>query len=342
MALTAVVEQTLDSSGLIYSSDSQPGIIRKKAGKGFTYVNPDGSKVSDPKVLNRIKSLVLPPAYKSVWICKSARGYIQATGLDAKGRKQYRYHEQWSAARGIEKFEHMAEFGAALPQIRERLDKDLRKAGLPREKVLAVIVKLLEETLIRVGNVQYARDNDSYGLTTLKNKHLKVEGSRIRFKFKGKSGVEHAVSISDRRLSPVLKKLQHLPGQELFTYQDNEKNPHSITSSDVNNYLKEISGKDFTAKDFRTWAATLLAFSEFAQCEDCGSETARKKTIAAVVKKVAARLGNTPAVCRKSYIHSELLANAEKALPIKIRSNGDWSDGLLKFLKSLKKTGGSV
>ncbi len=299
--------ESAKEAGLRYVSDELPGIRRRKRGKGFQYIGVDGAPVRDEQTLARIKSLAIPPAWTDVWICSDPRGHIQATGLDAKGRKQYRYHAKWHAVRDETKFARMLAFARALPQIRARAEADLQRSGFPREKVLAAVVLLLEKTLIRVGNEEYARENKSYGLTTLRNRHAIVEGTSVRFKFRGKSGKEHLVSLRNRRLAAIIRRLQELPGQALFQYVDDDGEEQRIDSSDVNEYLREISGEDFTAKDFRTWAGTVLCTLALRTIDQAPSETQAKKHVAEVVKSVAARLGNTPAVCRKSYIHPSVI-----------------------------------
>lgn len=303
---TAFIESA-KAVGLRYTSDDRPGIRRRRAGKHFSYVSPDGKTVRDQRTLKRIKALGVPPAYNDVWITTDPRGHLQATGRDAKGRKQYRYHARWRDVRDETKFDRMIAFGQALPQIRERTAADLRRQGLPREKVLAAVVQLLEKTLIRVGNEEYARENKSYGLTTMRDKHVKVGEKRLRFHFRGKSGVEHEVTVTDRRLARTVKRCRDLPGHELFQYLDDDGRRQSITSDDVNDYLREISGEEFTAKDFRTWAGTVLCSLALREFDTCLSEKEAKKNVVAAVKQVAARLGNTPAVCRKSYIHPAIL-----------------------------------
>ena len=296
------------SAGLRYVSDQAPGIRRKRRGRTFQYVGPDGKAVRDATDLARIRSLAIPPAYEDVWICPAANGHIQATGRDARGRKQYRYHNRWREVRDESKYTRMLEFAAALPGVRDRIDADLRKPGMPREKVLAAVVQLLETTTIRVGNDEYAKNNDSYGLTTMLNTHAKVSGNTVRFSFKGKSGIKHAISLQDKRLAKVVRSCQDIPGQELFGYLDEDGNAHDVTSQDVNDYIREISGGDFTAKDFRTWVGTVQCASLLADATPARTQADRKKTIVDAVKHVAERLGNTPAVCRKSYIHPEILA----------------------------------
>jgi DNA topoisomerase-1 len=295
------------AAGLRYTSDDRPGIVRRRAGKGFSYRGPDGQPIRDERTLARIRSLAIPPAYTDVWISPDPRGHLQATGRDAKGRKQYRYHPRWREVRDETKYDRMIAFGQALPRIRERTDQDLRLPGLPREKVLAAVVQLLEKTLIRVGNDEYARQNGSYGLTTLRDKHVRVEESRVRFNFRGKSGIEHRITLKDRRLARVVKRCRDLPGYELFQYLDEDGQRQTIDSSDVNDYLREITGQDFTAKDFRTWAGTVLCSLTLQEFDPCVSETEAKKNVVAAVKRVSERLGNTPSVCRKAYIHPTVL-----------------------------------
>ena len=303
--MTAAPEAVQDAkeAGLRYVTDETPGIARRKSGSGFRYVGPDGESIRDPKTLARIKKLAIPPAWTDVWICPSPRGHLQATGRDAKGRKQYRYHEKWREIRDENKFDHMLAFSQALPKIRERVDHDLSLRGLPREKVLAAVVRLLEETLIRVGNEEYAHANHSFGLTTLRDRHVTIDGSEVRFSFRGKSGQRHTVELHDRRLAKIVQRCRDLPGQELFQYLDDDGERQTIDSSDVNEYLREITGEHFTAKDFRTWAGAVLCACELRGIETIESETAAKHYIVEAVKNVAERLGNTPAVCRKAYIH---------------------------------------
>jgi DNA topoisomerase-1 len=308
--LPAIIADPVESAkaaGLRYVSDERPGIRRKRVGKNFTYIDPDGQTVRDEKTLARIRSLAIPPAYKDVWICPLANGHLQATGIDDRGRKQYRYHPRWREVRDETKYARMMAFGEALPKIRERTRADLAKPGLSRERVLATVVQLLEKTLIRVGNEEYSKTNKSYGLTTLRNRHVDVEGSHITFEFKGKSGVHHSIDLQDRRLARIMEKLQDLPGQELFQWVDENGVRHTIDSSDVNEYLKEITGQDFTAKDFRTWAGTVLASLALQEFESFDSETQAKKNIVAAIENVSERLGNTPSVCRKCYVHPAVL-----------------------------------
>lgn len=295
------------AAGLRYVSDTAPGIRRRKAGRGFFYTDARGERITDQATLQRIRSLVIPPAWTDVWICPRPNGHIQASGRDAKSRKQYLYHPRWREVRDSNKFERMLAFGEALPGIRARVEEDLKKPGLSRERVLATVIRLLETTLIRVGNEEYARTNESFGLTTLRNEHVDVSGSELRFQFRGKSGKECEVGVKDRRLARIVKACQELPDQELFEYRDPNGELRDVTSSDVNDYLREITGQDFTAKDFRTWAATVMAFVALRDCEACGSAAQAKKNVVAAVKAASARLNNTPAVCRKSYIHPAVL-----------------------------------
>ncbi len=299
--------QSARAAGLRYVYDSKPGITRKKAAKGFRYVGVDGKPVRDAEVLGRIKSLVIPPAWVDVWICAIANGHLQATGRDARGRKQSRYHPNWRKTRDEVKYERMMLFGEALPAIRERVEHDLGRHGLSRLKILATIVRLLETTFIRVGNVEYARENKSYGLTTMLNRHVDIHGTTMTFKFKGKSGVQHTIDVSDRRLARIVKTCRDTPGYELFQYLDEEGDPHTIDSADVNDYLHEITGQHFTAKDFRTWAGTVLACMVLREFEAFESQTQAKKNIVSAIQSVSSKLGNTPSVCRKCYVHPEVI-----------------------------------
>jgi DNA topoisomerase-1 len=295
------------AADLRYVNDDEPGITRRRAGRGFVYTGANGERIRDRDVLERIKALVIPPAWTEVWICPDPDGHIQATGRDAKGRKQYRYHERWREVRDQTKFERMMAFGAVLPKIRQKVQEDLALPGLPREKVLAAVVELLGSTFIRVGNEEYARDNDSYGLTTLHDDHVEISGATMHFEFRGKSGKDHAIDLKDKRLAKIVKRSQDVPGESLFQYADENGEYHAVTSSDVNAYIREISGADFTAKDFRTWGGTTLALLELAGLDPCDSESAAKRNISAMVKNVAAQLGNTTAVCRKYYIHPAVI-----------------------------------
>ncbi len=305
--LQADSKEAAACAGLIYVSDEEPGIRRRRAGKGFTYKWPDGQTVTEEDTLARIRKLAIPPAYRDVWICTDPEGHLQATGRDDKGRKQYRYHPRWTEVREGTKFGRMLEFCRALPAIRQHVDEDLSRRGLPREKVLATVVRLLETTLIRVGNETYARENQSYGLTTLRDDHADIDGSEIRFSFKGKSGKEWNVALKDRRLARVVRACQDVPGEELFQYVDSDKQRHAITSGDVNDYLRAITGQDFTAKDFRTWAGTVLAAMALKEFESFDNKTKAKRNVTRAIEQVASRLGNTASVCRKSYVHPEVL-----------------------------------
>ncbi len=296
-----------ESAGLVYIGDEEPGITRKKSGKGWRYVGPDGKTITDHWEKKRIDKIGIPPAYTDVWICAREDGHIQATGRDVKGRKQYRYHPKWSETRDSAKYERMMEFGRLLPGLRARVAADMRRTGFPREKVLATIVNLLEMTLIRVGNEDYARENKSFGLTTLRNRHLEVDGSTLRFDFKGKSGKTWNLDVKDRRVARVVKAIHELPGQHLFQYVDEEGHRQPVDSADVNAYLREVTGEDVTAKDFRTWAGTVLASMALAEFEHVDSQAAMKKNVKAAIEKVASRLGNTPTICRKCYVHPHVL-----------------------------------
>lgn len=299
--------ESAKAAGLRYVSDTKPGLKRKRSGKGFRYVDTEGKTVRDKETLARIKSLVIPPAWTGVWISPHPKGHLQATGRDARGRKQSRYHPRWREVRDETKYERMMIFGAALPTIRERVEQDLGMPGLPRPKVLATIVRLMEVTLIRVGNEEYARQNQSYGLTTMRNKHVEVDGSTVTFHFQGKSRVQHTVDITDRRLARIVQRCQDIPGYELFQYVDNDGTHHSVDSADVNEYLREIAGQEFTAKDFRTWAGSVLACEMLWEFEKFESETEAKRNVVQAIKQVATRLGNTPSVCRKCYVHPVVL-----------------------------------
>ncbi len=294
-------------AGLRYVSDDMPAIRREKSGHGFRYRYPTGDVVKEAEVLGRIKSLAIPPAWKDVWICPDPAGHLQATGRDDRGRKQHRYHTRWREARDETKYTRMIAFGKALSRIRKKVVRDLSLPGLSRNKVLATVVRLLEVSLIRVGNEEYARDNDSFGLTTMRDRHVDVNGSTIEFHFRGKAGRWHKVDIRDRRLAKIVKRCQDLPGQELFQYLDGEGKRQDVKSTDVNDYLREISGEDFTAKDFRTWAGTVLGAMALREFERFDSKTQAKKNIVQAIENVAERLGNTPAVCRKCYVHPDVI-----------------------------------
>jgi DNA topoisomerase-1 len=294
-------------AGLRYVADTSPGLTRRRAGRHFRFVGPDGETIRDAETLARIRALAIPPAWTEVWICPSPRGHVQATGRDSKGRKQYRYHAHWTAVRDDTKYGRMLAFGAALPTIRARVEADLARPGLPREKVLATVVRLLETTLVRVGNAEYARHNDSFGLTTMRDHHARVSPSGLRFRFRGKAGKQHTVAVGDRRLARIVKRCQDLPGQELFQYIDDAGQPHPIDSADVNDYLRQVAGHEFSAKDFRTWAGTVLAAWALPALEAFDSQTQAKRNIVRAIETVAERLGNTPSICRKCYVHPEVL-----------------------------------
>ncbi|MEA2645141.1 MAG: topoisomerase, partial [Chloroflexota bacterium] len=291
------------AAGLRFVSDRTPGVRRLRAGKGFRYVDPDGRAVRGREELARIAALVIPPAWTDVWICPHPRGHIQATGRDARGRKQYRYHERWREVRDADKFERMMAFGRALPRIRRRVARDLNRRGLPRERVLATVVRLLDQTLIRVGNEEYARENRSFGLTTLRNRHVDVKGAEVRFNFRGKSGKVHAIDVQDPRVARIIRRLQELPGQEVFQYLDDEGEVRRVDSDDVNEYLRAIAGDDFTAKDFRTWNGTVIAAEALQAMREVTSDAEAKRNVLRAIESVAGRLGNTVAVCRRCYVH---------------------------------------
>jgi DNA topoisomerase-1 len=299
-----------DVDGLRYSSDSRPGFRRALRGKHFVYFDTRGRRITDARVVQRIRKLAIPPAYTDVWICPFANGHLQATGRDARGRKQYRYHPQWRAQRDATKFDRMLEFGRALPRIRRRVAHDLRARALPREKVLATIVRLLECTLIRVGNEEYARTNGSFGLTTLRDRHVALKSGALLLEFRGKSGVRQSALVTDRRIARIVRDCRDLPGQELFQWIDEKGGRHPVDSSDVNEYLRAASGGAFTAKDFRTWFATLEALTLLRKARHGSAGEARKQVLA-TVKLVSEKLGNTPAICRKCYIHPEVLSAHE-------------------------------
>ena len=307
-ALHLEPEELAELAHLRYYTDDKPGYTRRKAGeKDFHYFDQHGERITDEAEIQRIHSLAIPPAYTDVWICPSKNGHLQATGKDAKGRKQYRYHPKWRETADANKYSRVMAFALALPDIRRRVDHDLSRPGLPREKVLATVVKLLETTLIRVGNEEYAKTNKHYGLTTMRNRHVKVKGATIEFSFRGKSGIDHTIELENPRMARVVRRCQEIPGQELFQYLDHDDQRHGIDSADVNAYLQEISGQPFTAKDFRTWAGTVLAAMALQEFESFDSEAAARKNIVAAIERVSERLGNTPSVCRKCYVHPAIL-----------------------------------
>jgi DNA topoisomerase-1 len=308
-AIPTVIEprEASRAAGLRYISDDGPGIRRLRRGKSFTYKDPDGKTVRDRATLKRIKSLAIPPAWTDVWICPMPNGHLQATGRDQRGRKQYRYHTRWREVRDEHKFSRMLAFGRALPRIRARVEEDLRRPGLGREKVLATVVRLLETTLIRVGNEEYARENRSFGLTTMRDHHVDIDGTTIKFEFRAKSGKMQSIKLQDRRLARVVKTCVDLPGRELFQYIDGSGERRTIDSADVNEYLRDISGDEFTAKDFRTWAGTVLAALALQEFEAVDTQAAAKRNVTQAIERVAAKLGNTPAICRKCYVHPEVV-----------------------------------
>ncbi len=314
--------ESAEAAGLRYVSDSMPGIRRKKAGGGFTYVGPDGKVIKNPAELSRIRSLAIPPAYTDVWICPSPNGHIQATGRDARRRKQYRYHPRWREVRDETKFGRVLAFSEVLPRIRHRVQSDLGKQGLPREKVLATVVRLLDCTGIRIGNDEYARSNRSFGLTTLRDRHVEISGSNIRFDFRGKSGKSHNVSLNDRRLARIVQRCQALPGEDLFQYLDDNGVRQTVGSGDVNDYLRAVSGEDFTAKDFRTWSGTKLAIAALTEIGPWTSQRQAKANILRAIDRVADQLNNTRAVCRKYYVHPAVFDAYTAGTMLKTLQNG--------------------
>jgi DNA topoisomerase-1 len=301
-------EAHADEAGLRYVTDAMPGVRRRRAGRGFVYIGPSGRRITEAGRLAWFKRLAIPPAWTDVWISPLRSGHLQATGRDARGRKQYRYHPRWRQVRDAAKFDRLLDFAKALPRVRRRTDRDLRRRGMPRERVLAVVVRLLEATLMRVGNEEYARENRSYGLSTLRDRHVEVRGPTIRIGFRGKSGREHEVELTDARLARAVRRCQELPGQTLFQYVDEDGRRRSIDSDDVNDYLRGASGGEFTAKDFRTWAGTTAAALALQEFSAVDSDVQAKRNVVAAIEEVAAQLGNTPAVCRACYVHPEIVA----------------------------------
>ena len=322
------------AAGLRYVTDSSPGIRRKYRRNRPYYLSPDGQEIRDEATTGRIRALAIPPAWTDVWISPSERGHIQATGRDARGRKQYRYHPRWREVRDETKYTRMIAFGRALPRIRRRVEHDMALPGLPREKVLATVVRLLETTLIRVGNDEYARANRSFGLTTMRDRHAQVNGASLQFEFQGKAGKAHSVGIKDRRLARIVKQCRDMPGYELFQYVDEAGERRVVDSGDVNQYLREVAGDEFSAKDFRTWAGTVLATLALQEFEAFDSEAQAKRNVVAAVERVAQRLGNTPTICRKSYIHPAVLDEYLQGTMLEALHDRTRSD-LIRSLKGL-------
>ncbi|MDB6163127.1 MAG: hypothetical protein JWL98_559 [Xanthomonadaceae bacterium] len=344
-ATTDAAMRAASDAGLRHVSDRAAGLRRERAGDGFVYRDTDGRRIDDADTLQRIRTLAIPPAWTDVWICPHPRGHLQACGRDARGRKQYRYHAQWSAVRGNGKFERVIAFGESLPRLRRRLRQDLKASGFPRDKVLAIVVSIMAETLIRVGNNEYARSNRSFGLTTLRNRHVAfLRGGRARFQFRGKGGQEHDVVLDDTHLVGLLRRCQQLPGQALFQYRDDDGHPAAVDSGQVNDYLRTATGSDFTAKDFRTWGGTLAAFQRLARIDipDGAADAAPSERVLAmlenaVVREVAQALGNTPAVCRKSYIDPAVFAGWRQGRVQRAgalaRGERQWELATLRYLK---------
>ena len=330
------------AAGLRYVSDAAPGITRRRAGAGFSYVSPDGAALHAVDELHRIRRLAIPPAWQDVWICARADGHLQATGRDARGRKQYRYHPRWREVRDETKYARMIAFGRTLPHIRRQVSRDLRRPGLPREKVLATVVRLLERTFIRIGNEEYARANESFGLTTLRDRQVRVRGSRLDFRFRGKSGVHHEVALTDRQLAAIVRSMQDLPGEELFQYIDDSGETRAIGSADVNEYLRTIAGEDFTSKDFRTWAGTLLCARALGRLDAPASQSAARREIVQAVASAAQALRNTPAVCRKCYVHPVVLESYAAGRLGAAMRGASGEAALLALLRQQKRAGERV
>ena len=319
-ALDLEPEKSAKIAGLEYIRADSLIIKRKKVGRGFSYLDRKGDRITDKAELKRLKSLTIPPALTDVWLCHLPNGHLQATGKDAKSRKQYFYHPEWRKVRSQHKFNRMLLFGAHLPLIRQATDKHLRQRSLSREKVLATVVQLLENTLIRIGNSHYAKKNRSYGLTTLRDRHVETEGAKVKFEFRGKSGVEHQIELKDRRLTNVIKKCQEIPGYEIFKYYDEAGDRHFVDSGDVNDYLQEITSQDFTAKDFRTWYGTLLAAIELDNLGEFDSQKQAQRNVTQAIKNVARQLGNRPATCRKYYVHPAIIEAYQNGLLLSLMS----------------------
>lgn len=328
-------------SSLRYASDDTPGIRRVRRGPAFEYLDPAGERVEDEETLARIRSLVIPPAWEDVWISPYPRGHIQATGRDARGRKQYRYHELWRATRDETKFGNMVAFGEVLPRLRRQVETDLRRRGMPREKVVALVVRLLDVSGIRVGNPQYARENRSYGLTTLRNRHADVKTNGVVFSFRGKSGIQRTIDVRDRRLARIVRQCKEIPGYELFQYLDEDGERRAVNSQDVNDYIREVTGGYFTAKDFRTWWGTVLGATALAEAAEPTSKTRAQKEVAQAIKLVAGVLGNTPAVCRKAYVHPAVVEAYERGIRMPAARPSRWLSaeerGTLALLRRCEK-----
>jgi len=343
-----LLRSAVRAAGLRYVSDDQPGIVRKRRGKGFGYLDAKGLRITDEEVLTRIRALAIPPAYVDVWICTNPNGHLQATGRDARARKQYRYHERWREMRDHGKFDRVLAFGDVLPKLRRRVRSDLAQHGLPEEKVLALIVRLLDETLIRIGNDRYARDNKSFGLTTLRSRHVQLQRGRLRFDFRGKSGQQRELELDDKRLAKIIHTLQQLPGQRLFQYLDEQGKRQPVDSGMVNDYLRHTTGGEFTAKDFRTWGGTVQAAGVLARTPlpEKGGDRAMRSALAAAIKEVAATLGNTPAVCRASYIHPLIIegwqdGSLQRVIPPTAGQHARQLETLtLRYLRRRLKAGG--
>ena len=322
-ALDLEPEKSAKIAGLRYIRSDSLIIKRQKVGRGFSYLDPQGNRITDEAELERLKSLTIPPALTDVWLCHLPNGHLQATGRDAKRRKQYFYHPEWRKMRSQHKFNRMLLFGASLPLIRKTTTKHLRQRGLPREKVLAAVVQLLETTLIRVGNVQYAKQNSSFGLTTLRDRHVEISGNKVEFEFQGKSGVEHQIELQDRQLAKVIKKCQEIPGYEIFKYYDESGDRQFVDSGDVNEYLQQITQQEFTAKDFRTWAGTLVTAEKLNDLGEFDSEKQAQKNVVQAIKSTAKRLGNRPATCRKYYVHPAIIQAYQDGKLLTLMSNAD-------------------
>jgi DNA topoisomerase I len=328
-------KEAASSAGLRYVTDAGPGIRRKPIGGGFVYYDNEEKQVRNKSTLDRLQSLAIPPAWRNVWICTQPNGHLQATGIDARGRKQYKYHPTWRSVRDEAKFERLLSFGEVLPKIRAQVNRDLRRPHLTREKVIATVVRLLEVSLIRIGNEEYAKENHSFGLTTMRNRHVAVKGSSVKFQFRGKGGKTHSVEVSDKRIARVVKKCQELPGQELFEYEDPEGEISAIGSEDINEYLQRVTGQPFTAKDFRTWAGTVLAALALSKMEEVDSQALAKRNILTAIEAVAQLLGNTAAICRKCYVHPAVTTTyLNGTLARVLRKNAD--NQIVRHLHELK------